>query len=225
MSFLRESLSGFGSRFRRGELFTFFQAFYSNISVKQLYDTAGLFDELQGLERQFQQLPKDDLITFYQSLLKKISDYAENPGAENTLMHKKTLAYLYTATLSKLDDLKTDDDSSLIMDVRGYLRLGDRNINALANLQEKSQTADIVNAEKKKFQENIDAKIKESNHFITAEISPFIDHTLVQIDAKIDLLINETLSLQRAAEVKKDEFLKKIESNGKSILFAEFFQC
>ncbi|MCX4084121.1 hypothetical protein N7281_04565 [Rickettsia hoogstraalii] len=115
-SYLRENLN---DRFTKSFLTKFLNILDNNQNVKNVYNTLGLVDELKGLEEQFHKLNKDiDLLPFYQSLLDRISEYAQNPKeVENSNQYKKVLSYLYTATLGRIYNLEDIFESDLIINI------------------------------------------------------------------------------------------------------------
>lgn len=115
------------------------------MKVKKVYDTVGLVNELQGLEYQFQKLnDKVHFLQFYNSLLNRITEYAENlEDTVNTRQYRKVLSYLYTAILGRINDLTVTSETSLILDISKYLQSFKKNIMYLKELKK----------DKKKFTE------------------------------------------------------------------------
>lgn len=206
--YLRENLR---NRFRKRSLMKFVSQLDSSIDIKNSYDTLGLVNELRDLEKQYHGLHGEvDFLPFYQSLLNRTSEYAQHPKHfEKSKEYKKVLGYLYTATLSRIFTLKTASEPNLIIDLENYLKLVKQNINSLTNLQEKISKVSVINQYKDAYKTNIDKKIEEAKYFITNQVAPEIDNINTQVADKIDLLINETITLQKQARKEKEQLVQK----------------
>ncbi|XP_018011522.1 uncharacterized protein LOC108668780 [Hyalella azteca] len=213
-----------GGLIRKNDLIQFFSELDISSDVKRLYDTSGFLRELRGLERQFHLLQEKDLIFFYESLLDRINAYANDFTTKEILKeHNKTLAYVYTAVLSKLYDLKSDSDATLIIDIKGYFDIVKTNMNALAKLQEKYNKVSILNDFRDQYKVDIDKKMEEFKRFIVEEITPAIDQMHEQIDDKVDLLLSEIKELQKEADNKRVELLKKKKDLEHALVLSDLF--
>ncbi|CAK6587165.1 MAG: hypothetical protein IRF12RH_07155 [Rickettsia helvetica] len=206
-SYLRENLN---DRFTKSFLTKFSNSLDSNQNVKDVYNTLGLVDELQGLEEQFYKLNKDiDLLPFYQSLLERISEYAKHPkdvGDSNE--YKKVLSYLYTATLSKIYSLQDNSESNLIINITSYLNLVKENISELKDLQHAQNKKNIINKYKQDYKEAIDKKIAEARELISQDIRPEIENISTEIDTQIKSLIDDVTTLQNQNKKETKEFIE-----------------
>ncbi|GIY18031.1 uncharacterized protein CEXT_427201 [Caerostris extrusa] len=207
-SYLRENLI---DRFKRTHLVQFLDKLDSDSNVKSLYNTLGLVKELQGLEKQFHKLNKHvDFIPFYQSLLTRISDYAQNPkDFEKSIEYKKVLSYLYTATLGRIYSIKEDTEFSLVVDISRYLEIVKGDIETLKEQKKAKKKAEIINKHQEEYRKSVQKKIEEAKSLIDSQITPEIDNISIKIDSKIDLLINETIELKEKAEEEKVALEKK----------------
>ncbi|XP_018020421.2 uncharacterized protein LOC108676795, partial [Hyalella azteca] len=226
-SYARENLHvAVGGRIRRHYLVQFFRELDTSRDIKRMYDVSGLVGEHRGLERQFRRLQKRDSVFFYQSLLDRINEYANNTDDnQRSLEHNKTLAYMYTAVLSKLYALKSDSDTTLIIDINGYLDIVMTDINNFIQLKEKYNMVNTINNYKNQYKANIDKKIEESKRFIEEEITPAIDQLHAQIDDKIELLLAEIKELQREGEDKREELRKKEKELEQTVVLKGLFSC
>ncbi|GFQ91982.1 uncharacterized protein TNCT_143661 [Trichonephila clavata] len=221
-SYLRENLK---NRYKKHSLNAFLDHLDSNKNVKNIYDTLGLVDELQHIEKQFHSLNQDvDFIPFYKSLLNRISEYAEHPkDAESSVQHKKTLGYLYTATLSRIFNLKDHSESNLIVDIKGFLEIVKRDIVTLKDLQKERNKAEIIRKHNENYKSNVDTKIEEAGSFVKHQILPEISNISTEIDKDIDSLVAETVELQKKAKEEKDALIKKKEELEKALAIRGLF--
>ncbi|CAL1286289.1 unnamed protein product [Larinioides sclopetarius] len=197
--YLRENIN---SRFNKSSLLHFLEQLLSNGDVKNLCDTLALFDEFQGLEEQFHKLSEQiDFSSFYTSFLVRISELAKRQNDEpNSNENEKVLNYLYTATLGRLYNVKENSESTLIIDIRGYLNLMKGNIKTLEYLQKTNHKVDAISKFKENYKTGIDKKIEEAKSFIRKQICSEIENINSEIDEQINFLIEETVILQNKAE-------------------------
>ncbi|XP_016840146.1 uncharacterized protein LOC107980959 [Nasonia vitripennis] len=173
-------------------------------SVEMLYNVFGFVNELQGLEDQFYTLRKKlSLLPFYKSLSNRISEYTDKLYKNNELKddNKKVLGYLYTATLSKIYSINNNAGSNLVMDLPEYLKLTIKEINRLKDVGNIA----AISEEQTKYQKEIVKKINEAQSFVETQINPEINNVFYQIDHQIELLIDEIIALQNAAQVEKQK--------------------
>ncbi|GFY49028.1 uncharacterized protein TNIN_391941 [Trichonephila inaurata madagascariensis] len=221
-SYLRENLK---NRFKKHSLSAFLDHLDNNRNVKNIYDTLGLVDELQHIEKQFHSMNQDvDFVPFYKSLLNRISEYAEHPKEdESSVQHKKTLGYLYAATLSRIFNLKDHSESNLIVDIKGFLEIVKRDVVTLKDLQKERNKAEIIKKHSENYKSKVDSKIEEAGSFIKHQIQPEISNISTDIDKDIDLLVAETVELQKKAKEEKDELIKKKEELEKALAIRGLF--
>lgn len=205
--YLRKNLN---DCFKKPSLIQFLNQLDNNNNVKNVYDTLGFVDELQGLEEQFYKLNKDiDFLPFYQSLLNRITEYAQNlKDVENLIEHKKVISYLYTAILGKINNLQDNLESNLIVNIPAYLNSVKKDIDTLKDLKKIKNKVDIINKYKQEYKNGIDAKIKEAEYFIENEITPEIDNIGTEIDKEINSLVAEVVKLERKVEEETKELIE-----------------
>ncbi|GFS38772.1 uncharacterized protein NPIL_616941 [Nephila pilipes] len=220
--FLRENLN---DRFKKYSLNAFLKDLDNNRNVKNVYNTLGLVDELQQIEKQFHALNQDmDFIPFYKSLLNRVNEYSEHPiKTESSVQYKKILGYLYTAILSRISNLKDHSESDLIVDIKAYLEIVKGDIETLKNMQKARNKADIIKKYNKNYKSNVDSKIEEARNFIKNQISPEIKNINTDMDNNIDLLVSETVKLQNKAKEEKEELIKKKEKLEKALAVKGLF--
>ncbi|GFS38774.1 uncharacterized protein NPIL_616951 [Nephila pilipes] len=220
--YLRENLN---DRFKKYSLNTFLQHLDNSRNVRNIYDTSGLVDEMQHIEKQFHALNEGiDFIPFYKSLLNRVSEYSEHPiKAESSVQYKKTLGYLYTAILSRIFNLKDHSEFNLIVDIKGYLEIVKGDIETLKDMQKDRNKADIIKKYNENYKNNVDNKIEEARNFIKNQISPEIKNINNDIDNNIDLLIAETIEMQNKAKEEKEELIEKKQELEKALAIKGVF--
>ncbi|GBN27200.1 hypothetical protein AVEN_46587-1 [Araneus ventricosus] len=223
-NYLREHIM---DRFTRIPHIQFLEKLDSNDKFNSIYNTVGLIDEFEGLEKQFHGLNKDvDFSPFYRSLLSRISEYSKRSvGDEKSNQHKKVLNFLYTATLGKIYNLKDDSESNLIVNIGGYLGIIKKEIETLRDLQRANNKAEIINKYQERFKDNLDKKIEEAKSIIEKQITPEMGDINKDMDNKIDLLIAETIELQKKAEEEKETLIKKKQELERAMAFRGLFSC
>ncbi|OXU19967.1 hypothetical protein TSAR_012591, partial [Trichomalopsis sarcophagae] len=198
----------------RGKLLT---DFINNIeqknAVKELYHTVEFAKELKSLETQFYKLHKEfSFLPFYESLLNRITEYADQVHRQRQKKHynnhenriledeSEALRYLYTATFSKIFNIRENKSSNLIVDIEKYLD------SALANIQklDEYRQIDLMNQANKEYYNSLDEKISRAIDFsskITNEINNYFDN----LNANIKSLIGE-------AELSKTEVKNQMQN-------------
>jgi hypothetical protein len=123
--------------------------------------------------------------------------------------HHKTLNYVITAILSKISQIRANSNSDLIIDIGTFLSSVKQNIQSLKELEKDQITNQIMNRHKSEFKDEIDQKIKEAGSFIETEIVTAIDDSKIMIDIQIELLLQETVTLQEQAKTETKELEKQ----------------
>lgn len=216
----------YGNRFKKEILSDFHNHLDYHEEIKGLYKTLDLANELKDLEMQEGTLSKEDTIYFYERLFEQISEYAKHPNeSEKSDEYKKVLGYLATTVLSRLQNLKTDSDSNLIIDISGHLDLVVQDMNILKDLQkdrdrekEQDNKEKVINKLKEKYKEGIDMKMQEATELIEKEILPQLDVITGRIDQELDQLIKEILKLERDAERDEKALEKKREEMKEALI-------
>lgn len=148
-------------------------------------------------------------LPLYQSLLERIKEHIERSDHSETDQYKKVLSFLYTAILSKIYNLKHNSDASLIININEYFSFAISEIDKLKNLQEKSNTAAVINSYKSSYKVEIDKKINEALLLINNQITPELVDIEKQIDGKIASLISEIVDLRKEAVKNRQDLIKQ----------------
>lgn len=169
---------------------------------------------MKSLEEQLiklNKLEKMDLKVLYRSFLKRVEEHGKNLDHKNedSEQYRKVLSYLYAATLTKIQNLEMDLDSSLIIDVNGYLDLVKEDISTLKNLEDEDSKVKLINKYKNEYRGRIDKKIQESKDLIQKDVLPEFDKIAKEINKKINNLIKEILELEKKAEEDKEKLIEK----------------
>ncbi|GBN01101.1 hypothetical protein AVEN_198812-1 [Araneus ventricosus] len=220
--FLRENMV---DRFKKYTLKRFHDLLNNKNSVRGVYDTLGLVEEMRGLENQYPKLnTKIDFLSFFHSLLERVEEYALHPkSGENSKEYKKVLSYLYAAALSRIRNQSGSSESDLIIDISKYLETIAEGIESLKDLQNANNKADAIRRINEEYKTRTSTKLQEAIDFVQRIITPEISRINNQIDEKIDALIEETVSLQRKTkDEKKDLIAKREELQNRLMLKALF---
>ncbi|CAL1286293.1 unnamed protein product [Larinioides sclopetarius] len=222
--FLRENVS---NSFEKHSLLQFLHQLNIRKDVRNLYDTLALFDEFQGLEDQFYKLSDQmDFSSFYSSLLERINELAKSEGKDPVSdENKKVLVYLYTAILGRINNLRENSQQNLIIDMRAYLNMVEDNIKTLEDIRMSNNKVDVVNKYKDNYKSGIDAKIKEAVSLIEKQINPEIENISSNIDDQINILIEETITLQKQAEKDWEKLAEKKKKLESTVAMRGLFNC
>lgn len=186
-------IKNLNDRFKKSFLIEFLDQLNNNSQVKNNFTTLGLLNEFEGLEEQFYKLNDDiHFLSFYKSLLHRISEYAQKStkvGEPNK--DKKTLTYLYTAVLGRVYNLQKNFESSLIVDVPSYLNSVLEDIDKLKNLNLAKNKMDVINKYAKEYKNQIDAEIKEAENYVSNGALTEMNDILNEVDHGTELLIYE----------------------------------
>ncbi|KAL7291200.1 hypothetical protein TKK_0015041 [Trichogramma kaykai] len=190
-----------------------------NEAVFDLYNVRGLIDKFHELEDQFWKLnPKISLLPDYRSILNHIKKYAEKLD-NNHKDRKIVLRYMYTAVLSKIVNLENNVEAYLVVDLEGFWKTITSEAAALKDL------TDIKNIKgyRNNYLQELNGKIEEAWSYVRNVVTPEIDNTVRKLDKKVELLIDETVKLQEAAQKEKKELIKKQESLKTSLILSGVF--
>lgn len=209
--YLRENLD---NRFKRNKLSQFYEFLESNSNIGNRYTILSMVKELKALEEEYlklNKLDKDNLIFLYRSFLQRVNLFAKNLNKDDKdlMENKKVLGYLYTATLSKIYNLQTNLDSSLIINVSDYLDLVNDDMMKLKDLKDEESKITIIKKYKDDFKEKIDKKIEEARELINKEVLPELKKINDEMDKKLDGLVKEVIELEKKAEEDHDNLVKK----------------
>lgn len=205
-------------RFKRASVLQFSDFLNKNQQVNSFYKTLDLANEFEHLEKNLHKVIKNDhfssndVVSFYNALLNRIREYAKSPNEnENSIQYKKVLAYLYSTLLSKIYNLETNWDSSLIVDVNGFLDLEIEDIKILKHYQDLKEIDNkdkIIQKYKEEYKIKIDKKIEEGKKLVESEIIPELDNIKEQIDKQIVALVKLVVDLEKEAKKEKKELIE-----------------
>lgn len=191
---------------RRTNIKKFIDEIDNNEASRSLYNTLGLIDEFDGLERQYFALENIiSLSPFYESLSNRIIEHAEKVTATNE--QKKALSYLYTATLSKLNTYKMQNKmgNNTVYNLDEFLTVVNEDIEELKDIDEKI----AINKYRNEYKLSLDEKRRSADAFIQNEVIPEIDNIFEKIDEKIDKLISETIKSEEGIQTNIDAEVKR----------------
>lgn len=210
--------------FEKNSLTQFLTLLNNDTNIKMKYKTFWLVEEFKNLEKQTQNDTFNvQTILFYQSLSDRILEYSERFNHNETSdLYKKILGMLYTATLSKMDNLKPNSEPTLILDIEKYLSYVIDKINKLKTLQANSKLVEVINGFKSKYKSEIDKKIDEASVFVNIQIASELTIINEQIDNKISQLIDEIIGSRKKVEKNKHELKQQRSELAKTLKLRTF---
>ncbi|GFU18336.1 uncharacterized protein TNCV_1980241 [Trichonephila clavipes] len=223
-SFLRETLT---DRFKKYSSTDFLNQLDSSNKTKNVYDTLGLINELETLEKQNYKLSEElNFLPFYQSLLNKVNEYAVKPKQnEDSVEYYKVLKFLVTATLSRIYSLKGSSEPNLIIDIKGYLDIIGKDIRSLENIKNANVKAIVIKKYTEKYKSGIEDKIKEAEGFIKEQLMPEMNLINSQIDSEINSLIDELIDLKGKSKEEIHTLVEKREDLRRKFALRGIFNC
>ncbi|GBN05140.1 hypothetical protein AVEN_123243-1 [Araneus ventricosus] len=198
-------------RFKRSSLLSFLNKINEDNDIRSIYNTLGLIEEFQVVEQEHARssLKQSLFLQIYQSLLNRISEYAEGMKSSEDESSMKVLKYLYTTILTRISILADKSQTYLITDIDRYLDMIKRDIEKLKELQTAGKKSSIISKHKEDYNCNVNKRIEEAQRFIMEQILPEFNIIKQQIDNNIHLLIVETINLQDDAKNEKDNLIMK----------------
>lgn len=128
------------------------------------------------------------------------------------------LQTLYTYTLSRIHEINAQADSRLIIDIKGYLKIVEKNIKQLHELDHASK----VNFYEEQYVGELGDKIKQADFFLKT-LSDDINASAKDFDAQIKKLVAEVESLKAKNSEKSKEYLEKREKLKEAIRKRKLF--
>ncbi|KAJ6633596.1 hypothetical protein Bhyg_15962, partial [Pseudolycoriella hygida] len=176
--------------------FNFLRSMEENLKIRQAYDTAAFIDDFYQIEKQFHAFKNENnFVFFYQSLLDRILEYVANPSNEFHANERTILANLYTAGLSKICQIQSGTEQSLIVDMNSYLDVAIGNIQQL----EKIGKQNALNQFKNEYRKHMETRINDNQNIISLDIMPEIEKLNVQIESmfekSLDKVVKEKYSV------------------------------
>ncbi|WP_009630071.1 hypothetical protein [Synechocystis sp. PCC 7509] len=183
------------------------------------YGYGAFIDDLKALEEVYYPSSMDrkltpSIIKQYYALLERVKNYA-NYGKKLSEGNKVDnlenrdiviLNYVHSTILSRLNQLKSNNLSDLVIDILGFIKIIESNIKSLT----KQQQIEKIDFYKKGYNSQIKQKIQESNSFIK-QLQETIEQYNQEIDRSFEKLINEIEELKKDGEKNKEELIKKKE--------------
>lgn len=181
------------------------------------YGYLAFIDELKSLEEVYYKSSTDiNLIQYivkqYDFLLLRVVNYA-NHGKKLTLENKldsldnkdiSILNYVHSAILSRINQLKSSNSSDLVIDILGFIKIIESNIDDL----KEQQQIEKIDFYSKSYSLQIKQKIEEANKFIE-QLSTTIELYNDEIDENFQKLTEEIEELQENAKKNEEELNKK----------------
>lgn len=183
-NFVRENLS---SHTRKAALQSFLKHLEENEEIRSIYDTMGLVNDLECLEKQYFQLRnKIDFVPYIESLVERIAEYALSH--DETIQNQKVLRYLYAATLNKLYSMKNKQNHGSIINLLDYIDVVQEHINKLREADSKILIDEYQNA----YHNVLASKIDRAFRYVDKQIVPEIKAIFGELDEYIIRLVDQT---------------------------------
>lgn len=186
-----------------------------NTNIQNLYDTIGLIDDLQCIERQHSQLmTKSTLISTTESLTQRIETHLK--ARIESEQNRQSLNILYTAALGKLCTLKRPVNHVSVVDLLGFMDIVKNHIDKWNEATVEIRNINYLN----EIKSDLNAKIETGNRFIDEKILPEMENIFTETDRQILRLIDETLERQYATEMEIAEY-KELEEKLKKAMMCQ----
>lgn len=181
------------------------------------YGYGAFIDDLKALEEVYYPSSMDrkltpSIIKQYYALLERVKNYAaydkklSESGKLDNLENKDIviLNYVHSTILSRLNQLKSNNSSDLVIDILGFIKIIESNIQSLTEQQQ----IEKIDFYRKGYNSQIKQKNQEANAFVK-QLKSAIEKYNQEIDDDFKRLINETEELKKDAEKNKKELIKK----------------
>lgn len=199
-SFVRDNLP---SHSRKVDLQNFLKYLEEDEEVRSIYDTMGLVNDLEYLEKQYFQLRnKIDFTPYIESLLDRIGEYAITH--DESIQNQKVLRFLYTATLNKLYGMKNKQNHGSIINLLDYMDVIQDHIHRLREADAKILIDEYQNA----YQNVLESKIDRASRYIEKQIVPEIRAIFGELDQYIKKLVEQTVHKKQKTALTIDDALE-----------------
>ena len=196
----------------KSSIMSYYKYLRENDMINSMYTPLDFTNELNDLEETL--FDRSDIaLPIYNSMMRRLEKYADNKTVLASAENRKILKYLYTAVLSKISFIKSLSKADFIIDMGSYLKTVKENIADIRDnlkisdrMKSEQTKIDSINRQKKKYETDINEKIKEANYFITKEITPAVKSIEPKIQAKVEVLITDALAMQERAKKEKAQF-------------------
>lgn len=158
-----------------------------NGNLSSAYNLADLVIELNALEKQYYELNEFvDLLPFYENFLKRLDYYGMLNKGNVTTSNRKVLALIHTTILSKTAGMRSSHYTDLIIDIENFFEL------ILVEIKELDETGriKIINQQRDRYNDDILAKIDESNGFIENDVRPEIEKLFATLDSEMQSVLD-----------------------------------
>lgn len=166
-----------------------------NDGINSLYQSSlSLIDDLMLMDNQHLRLRENvDFIPFIESLVNRIKIFAKklSPEAKDDRVALRTL---YTATVSKLVSLKTNENRATVLNIPVFIETVQDHIKKLRDFEKIQENLNLIEYQEQ-YQESLSAKINEALTIIQTEVSPEIDKIFSEIGRSIEDLLKEIQQL------------------------------
>lgn len=213
--FVRQNLP---SHTRKVELQNFLNYIELDEEVRSIYDTMGLVNDLECLEKQYFELRnKIDFTPYIESLLDRIGEYAII--RDESIQNQKVLRYLYTATLNKLYGMKNKQNHGSIINLLDYMDVVQDHIHRLREADAKILIDEYQNA----YQNLLESKIDRAGRYIEKQIVPEITAIFGELDQYIKKLVDQTVNKKQKTSITIDDALDDKVRLEKALLLRKVF--
>lgn len=182
----------------------FRRAYDTNSAISQKASVASFVAECQKMEEFFTRMDdKTKCLPMYMWMIERIQLFEATLTTPNPT-EIADLQCLYTLTLSKILQLRAAQESRLIIDIKGFLRSIDQNIDQLVALDH----AVMVNVYETEYVGELNSKIAEADAYIK-KLSDDIRAADRDLEAQMNTLLEEIKGLQASNAEKKGDILIK----------------
>ncbi|OXU22294.1 hypothetical protein TSAR_003558 [Trichomalopsis sarcophagae] len=196
-SYSRENL-------KNGVMESFSRNFLDDLDKIDRYDAYGFVNELYSLEKQFYKLREElPMLPFYESLQKRVKDYAEMLYTNRELSEdqRKVLRYLLTAISTKICSINNIAANDFSINIGEHLDQAAKDINELKSFDDITRKNSYLSD----YQKEMDGKIEEATNYIDS-ITESMKTVFIETDKNIKKLI-------QATHAKQNESMEEIRKN------------
>lgn len=186
-----------------------------NDEIRSLYKTISIIDDFKLVDNQAIRLShKIDFLPIVESLEHRIQTYAKGLTEQNN-DNRVAMQILFTSILSKLVNLKTNENRAPVVNLPGYLEIVQENIEKLRNID---QNFNIM-AYKEEYKKSLDAQINKALELVEKEILPEIAKNLGDIGASVVGILDEIKKQIEDGQAEVEQLQKSREKLQQNLVF------
>lgn len=198
------------------DLKNFLMNLEKNDGIQSLYNTSlGFFDDFQHMQMQYLRLYlKLDFAPYVEILEVRMRKFVKKLSSQSK-DDKTAMQILFTALLSRIVAIKTNENRATVLNIPVYLDLVQERIEILRNIEKHFDQKEYQD----QYKNSLDAKIKEALVLIQTDIVPEIDKSFEDIGRSVEGLLEEIAEMIEEEEgniVQLNALRKKLE---KQIIF------